>query len=160
MTSAYTTRPSGVDSYHTADPAFGLLLSTGPLNTRTPCPLSLASVIVVDPRPGLSGRSGGFLAGSILHLAKVILYCRVILCCHCAGLVNGKTLLFRNAPFAAARIKVTPPMSILTTALRRFTGSLLTTSWNGYKFTTTKSIGSILLSLRYFSWTGSFQSPR
>ena len=77
-----------------------------------------------------------------------------------AGLVNGTTRLFRNAPFAAARINVTPPISILSTALRTFTGSLLTTSRNGYKFTTTKSTGSMTFSCRYFACTGSFQSPR
>src|SRR5437773_5081846 len=59
-----------------------------------------------------------------------------------AGLVNGTTRSFRKAPFAAARINVTPPMSILSTALRRFAGSFLTTSRYGYKFTTTKSTGS------------------
>ena len=45
--------------------------------------------------------------------------------------VDLTTRLFNKAPFAAARINATPPMSILSTALLRFFGSDLTTSWNG-----------------------------
>src|SRR5207245_2837284 len=77
---------SGEGSYHTAALASGLLLSTEPLSTRTPCSQSLASAIMVDSRLGLSGRSGGSLARSSLHLAQVTLYRSIVLCCHCEGL--------------------------------------------------------------------------
>src|SRR2546426_2995171 len=86
MISVCTTRLSGADSSHTAALAAGPLLSTEPLSTRTPCSQSLASAIMVDSRLGLSGRSGGSLARSSLHLAQVTLYRSIVLCCHCEGL--------------------------------------------------------------------------
>src|SRR2546425_8120492 len=86
MISVCTTRLSGAGLSRTAALASGFLLSIGPLSTRTPCPRSSASMIMVDSRLGLSGRSDGSLARSSLHLAQVTLYRSIVLRCHCEGL--------------------------------------------------------------------------
>src|SRR5438105_14063546 len=41
---------------------------------------------MVDPRPVLSGRSGGSPARSLLHLAEVTLDCCIVICRHCESL--------------------------------------------------------------------------
>src|SRR5439155_16370146 len=119
---------------------------------------------MVDPHPGLSGRSDGSPARSSLHLAQVTLDCRVILCRQCESFPSKlmPQLIFdflvlvqlsyeyiilggsgqrhdsiaQEGGFRCSTDQRDPSNIDISTALRRFTGSLLTTSRNGYKFTT------------------------